>query len=283
MGQLSIAPFALFRYSPPLCYTFTNCLPLGETVLSIALSIIPYILGILAIVALISFITAYRHSRKAPYFRLRKDASRQAGRWLLTFLFSVAGIVGAIFSKQYIPPADITTVFAPLLTPAATATTLPTLAPPTAMVEAVQTDLPPTITPTELPTPTSPATPTSPVTTIESAVTPPASAMMEITAVSSGISPSLTPINPDSAFPAGTPRIYFWVQFSSMANGISWSRVLLRDGTVIRSESEAWDRGEEGLAYYWFDAQGGWPAGNYEIQFYMGDQLVDSREFTVVN
>lgn len=250
--------------------------------LSIALSIIPYILGLLALVALISFITAYRRSRKAPYFRIRKDSARQAGRWLLTLLFSVAGIVGAILSKQYISPADITTLITPLLTPAATADALPTLAPPTSMVS-TQADIPPTITPTQQPTPTSAATPTSLVTTIESAITPPPSANMEITAVSSGISPSLTPINPDSAFPAGTPRIYFWVEFSSMANGISWSRVLLRDGTVIRSESEAWERGEEGLAYFWFDAQGGWPAGNYEIQFYMGDQLVDSREFTVVN
>jgi hypothetical protein len=250
--------------------------------LSIILSIIPYILGLLALIALISFITTYRRSRQAPYFRIRKDSARQAGRWLLTFLFSVAGIVGAILSKRYISPADITTLLAPVFAPAATVTPLPTLAQPTA-VGTVQADIPPTITPTQPPSPTAAATPTPLITTIESAITPPPGATMEITAVSSGISPSLTPINPDSAFPAGTPRIYFWVEFSSMADGISWSRVLLRDGTVIRSESEAWERGEEGLAYFWFDAQGGWPAGNYEIQFYMGDRLVDSREFTVVN
>ncbi len=243
---------------------------------------IPYVLGVILLISAAAAFTNLRRARRAPYFRIRNQAFRQGWRWVLTGLIAVAGLVLSIAARQSLAPPDLralvpgraqaTPTFELVLV--ATATQDPDLTPK------LFEDLPPTITPT-VPTPT--GTPTPPIATIQSVVTPPADAQLVITAIASDISSSLRPVNPGETFPAGVARLYFFVEFSNMADGMSWSRVLVRNGAVIRSESESWDRGPEGDAYYWFGAQGGWPAGSYEIQFYLGDRLVASRVFTIVN
>jgi hypothetical protein len=52
---------------------------------------------------------------------------------------------------------------------------------------------------------------------------------------------------------------------------------------VVRSESEAWSQGTDGTGFYYFEAQGGWPGGEYEIQFYLGDHLAASAEFAIID
>jgi hypothetical protein len=142
------------------------------------------------------------------------------------------------------------------------------------------TEQPPTITPPP-PTPTTPPTPL--LVTIESQVTPPADAAITLTDISSDISADLRPVNPGRTFPAGIQRIYFFFEFGTMADGMSWSRVLLRNGEVVRSESEEWDRGPEGQAYHVFVAQGGWPGGSYEIRYYAGSRLLTTEVFSIIN
>lgn len=250
--------------------------------LSAIVYILPVILGIVAVVALIAAFTNFRRARKAPYFRLRRQSGRKGWRWLLVLVLAGAGAFAALQSQQFVEPLEL----ASLLPSAGTAT--PTLSPltfPTSTIDLTLTpkdilEGPPTITPTESP-PTAPPTPY--IATIQSTVTPPADAGLAITGISSGLSPELEPVNTGDVFPVGTPRIYYWVEFENMVNGMSWSRALLLDGRVVRTESEAWERGTEGVAYYWFDAQGGWPTGRYEVQFFLGDEMVDSATYQVVN
>jgi hypothetical protein len=90
-------------------------------------------------------------------------------------------------------------------------------------------------------------------------------------------------VDTGTEFPAGIPRIYIWIDYQDMADGSSWSRVLRLNGDVVRSESEGWERGAEGVAYYFFDAQGGWPSGIYEVTFFIGDKLVASAQFSMIN
>jgi hypothetical protein len=66
-----------------------------------------------------------------------------------------------------------------------------------------------------------------------------------------------------------------------MTDGAAWSRVLLLDRTAVRTETEPWSQGQEGTAYYWFNAQGGWPPGEYVVQFYLGDRLLAEKSFTL--
>src|SRR5262249_32597973 len=150
--------------------------------------------------------------RRAPYFRIRRDSAAAAWRWVLIGIAAGAGIAGAIYARSYITPAS-GAIFPTLPTAESTPTFGIELATPT-LPEGVPTkDIfsePPTITPT-LPTPTTSPTPF--IATIESQVTPPADASIKITAISSGISATLQPINANTNFPVGMPRFYIWLEY----------------------------------------------------------------------
>jgi hypothetical protein len=247
--------------------------------ISIAVYAIPFALGAILLVALIRAAVNFRRGRRAPYYRIRRTASTHAWRWVLAAVVLAVGIAASLRLRRLVPPPELPRLFAP--PPTETAAVSATL-PLSQSLPAVVTSsvLPPTITPT-LPTPTQ--SPTPYIATIASAVTPPAGAQVLITDISSDISSNLTPVNAGETFPAGIRRLYFWLEFSGMADGVSWSRVLLLNGEVVRSESETWERGAAGTAYYWFEAQGGWPAGSYEVQFFIGDRLIASKTFDVIN
>ncbi len=238
--------------------------------------IAPYVLGFFALISLLGAIVNFRQARKTRYFRLRRQASMRAWRWVLALILLTGSAVASLRLRSLIAPLALQAYLAPPPTPS------PTLAPTFTMPRPSATPSPPP--PTITPTPP-PATPTlTPyLATVESTVTPPAAARLTITAISSGISTNLTPVNAGVTFPIGIPRIYIWLEYSDMADGVSWSRVLLINGEVVRSESELWNGGTEGTAYYWFEAQGGWPAGRYEVQVYIGERLVASQAFDIVD
>jgi hypothetical protein len=238
----------------------------------------PWLLGVLCIVSLVQAYTHLRRARKAPYFRLRRDSARRGWRWVMVLVVAGGGVVGSLSARSLIPrpQGTLRTLFLASPTP------FPTIAPPPSPTSAanltgtVQNPL------VETPTPPPSTVEVSPfISTINSPVTPSASAELTITGVSSGITADRTPVDLSTSFPAGIPRVYYWFEFANVTAGISWSQVLLLNGSVIRSESEEWNRGESGSAYYWFGAQGGWPAGSYEIQFYLGDRLMSSATYTV--
>lgn len=249
--------------------------------LSLIVYIIPYILGIVLLVALINIFFHFRRASTAPYFSIRKDAGRRGWQWMGIAFVGAVSITLALFARRSVPPFDPAQfqLFGPDSTP------LPTLAPLTSTPAdnplLNDTPLPPTITPTLDLTPTEQATPL--IATIESNVEVPANATLTITEISSGITSDRSPLNAATEFPVGTQRVYFWLEFANMVNGLSWSQVLLLNGAVVRSESEAWSQGAEGTAFYWFEAQGGWPGGRYEIQFYLGDRLAASATFAIID
>jgi hypothetical protein len=178
----------------------------------------PWLLGVLFVVSLVQAYTNLRRARRAPYFRIRRDAARHGWRWVIVLIAAVGGLIGSLSARSIVPPPE---------------GTLRTLF------------------------------------------------LASLTGVSSGITAARTPVDLNTTFPAGIPRVYYWFEFENVTEGISWSQVLLLNGSAIRSESEEWNRGESGSAYYWFGAQGGWPAGTYEIQFYLGDRLMSSATYTI--
>jgi hypothetical protein len=242
----------------------------------------PWPLAVLCIVSLVQAYTHLRRARKAPYFRIRRDSARQGWRWMIVLVVASGGVIGSLNARSFVPPPQGTlrTLFLASPTPFPTIALAPS---PTSAANLIGTAQNPS---EGLPTsPTAPQTPTveaSPfIATINSPVTPSASAELAITGVSSGISADRTPVDLNTSFPVGIPRVYYWFEFDHISEGISWSQVLLLNGSVIRSESEEWNRGESGTAYFWFGAQGGWPAGTYEIQFYLGERLMSSASYTV--
>ncbi len=242
----------------------------------------PYFLSVLLVAGAAGAFLQFKRARKAPYFRMRRSASGRGWRWVAIAGLSAAGIIVASQMRRYVDAPNLSEMFAADGTPSPSAPALAGPGTPSAGEAFTQPtdDGIPTITPTQ---PTATLEPTPFIATIDSLITPPADATLTIAEVASGISTSLDPVEAGDTFPAGTPRIYFWVEYQNMQNGMSTSRALLLDGNVVRSESEAWARSTEGRAYYWFEAQGGWPVGTYEIQFYIGERMVSSATFSVVN
>jgi hypothetical protein len=254
------------------------------SVISYLVYTIPFAFGLLLIIALFNAQSNYRRSRRAPYFRIRQDSLAAFGRWLLVIIVAGVGIGGGLFARRFVPTPSLSAVSLPTLEPLASSTPGLNIATITPDANAATKDylaIPPTITPTQ-PTPTASSTPF--ITTIESQITPLPNAAVTITAISSGLSNTLQPVNADTEFPAGIPRLYVWFEYSDMTNGISWSRAILWNGVVLRKESEAWELGESGKdRYYFFDSQNGWPSGSYEVQFYIGDKLASSVKFSIIN
>ncbi len=138
----------------------------------------------------------------------------------------------------------------------------------------------PVSTPTETPFPT--YTPLA--TPLVSDVTPLPNAMIRITALDDQISDALTPVNPRGAFRAGTTRIYLFVEFTGMAQGVLWKRELYRDGQKIDGNSYLWGLETDGTGYFFFGDDSGFPPGDYEIRLYIGsdEDPVNIASFAIV-
>lgn len=285
------APFARLAdslFGRSLCYTkivsLIRCHDGNSSVLSFLVYAIPFILGVLLLISLFNIQSNFRRGRTAPYFRIRRDSTYAAWRWLLIAIVAIAGIAGALYARRSVPPPNFAAIALPnseAESPTPILPTVPTITPDANAATKDYIAAPPTITPTQ---PTPSVTPTPFISTIVALVTPSPNAKITITALSSSLSNTLDPVNANTQFPAGIPRIYVWFEYSGMADGVSWSRAVIRNGAVLRSESEAWELGASGKdRYYFFDEQNGWPSGSYEVQFYIGDQLTDSVKFSITN
>lgn len=248
--------------------------------LSLIVYTLPYILGIVLLIALVSAFSSFRRAHKAPYFRIRRDAAKAAWRWMLVLLVCAGGLYGTLSARRTLPPPDLDSLWPspPTVTPTFSILEMatPTLDPNATPKEPFTG--PPTITPTQ---PTATPTPTPFITSLQSDVTPPANAEVSITAIASGMTTELMPVDPGTKFPIGILKIYVFYKYSNMADGLSWALALLRNGAVVRTEPALWEYGETGTRYYWFPAQGGFPAGNYQVQFYIGEKMVAQGVFTV--
>jgi len=181
-------------------------------------------------------------------------------------------------------------------TPPATSTALPTntatsSATPTFTNTATITpsatptlSLTPSLTPTLTPT----ATPTLVVlvntVAVTSSVTPSANASLKITAMDTQVTSACAPVSPSTTFPAGFSRIYFFVNYTGLQNGVLWQRELLFNGQIIQHVEYLWgSTAAEGAACFFFGEEDGFKPGSYEIRLYIGSAAppVATMTFTV--
>ena len=267
----------------------------------------------LGFLALLISLQQLRRGRTGPYWRIRRAAGQRGGQ---LFLFSIAmfGIAGALalFSgladlayrrltetlnsdpntprgvvlptltlpglDTFTPTASSTPTNTPSLTASATRQTVTPL--PSRTIE-------PSATFTATATASMTYTPTA---TFESvlALTPASSqrqprtgASIEIVAAANGISPEETPIDATKQFPAGVQRIYLFIDFQQMDDGVGWSRILFRDGVPIQGQSYLWSLDEEGSSYFFFGSDEGYPPGEYEVRLFLGDTQVSQYAFSI--
>lgn len=229
------------------------------------------ILSIIAALAmLLQVVINFRESRTAPYHTIRRNAVRRAMRQFgFTIAFAAVAVGVFIIRQNASGSIDFPAIALGDAEPTATATQIP--------------DLPPTITPQPEPsiTPAASATVTPTMALVPTNTAEPQTIRVNIYEVSTGITNNLLPAGAGTQFEAGLTRIYYWVEYEQMQDGNQWRQVLLVNGETILDDELAWEQGEEGTAYYFLDAPDGWPAGNYEIRVFTGDQLNDAARFSL--
>lgn len=266
---------------------------------------LPYITGALLALALFLFLLSlqwFRRSRTDVFWRRRRDAGQRGWRSLvLSFILILLGGISCAFTvltaivNEDDSPSELTGIAAdPSSAPSAIKTpatprivlapvTLPPgpglpLDTPTAVVVIITTT--PVYTPTETPFPTFTPLATSPVPD----VTPLPEATIRIVALDDQISDSFAPVNPRAAFRAGVSRVYLFVEFSGMAQGVPWKRELYRNGELVDGNVYRWGLETEGTGYFFFGNDSGFAPGEYEIRLFIGHGAVpvSATPFTIV-
>lgn len=240
---------------------------------------LPFLLVPLLLVTSIQVINHLRDAFTSPYYRLRSGALRSGMNWLMISVGLLLGLLWALNLRSSMAAPDLATLFTFSSTPSAQGLAAPGTTPLPDGATKDPFGVPPTITPT-LPTPTTSPTPF--VVPVESVITPLPGASMSITAIASQIGATFLPLDAGTQFAPGIQRIYIFFDYTSMSGGVSWARALVLEGKPVRVESETWKYNDSGKnAYYYFEATSGWPAGNYQVQFYIGAQMIAQAAFSL--
>ncbi len=266
---------------------------------------LPYVTGGLFGLALLLFALAFRlfqRSRTDIYWRRRREAGQRGWRlFVVASIMTIFSAVACVLTLAIGILADEDEANAGRVSPTPEATTLvensDTLSVPTA------TDTPPpdddtrattpastpliliiTATPAYTPTPTPFPTFTPNATQVASSVTPQPGATLRIVALDDQIDASYRPVNPRTTFEAGIKRLYLFVEFSTMSEGVLWRRVITKDGELFDDNAYLWGLEDSGSGYFFFGHDNGFEPGNYEIRLYIGqtDTPVSTMSFTVV-
>jgi hypothetical protein len=226
-------------------------------------------------------IRQFNQSRRAPYYILRDEASRSAGRWaLISFGAIVVTLLLATYASQL--PAGEPPIPS---TPAASPTNgdIPTLGPP------------PTPTPTQMPppSPTPTATPTlTPVpppadlpdillTPIPGAVAPDPAARFEFLTLASRLDDRSNPLDPGLQFPADAARVYVFFRASGVNNGAPWGIFCYRDGEIFDLFVGLWEDGPVTQTARAFCAHDGRP-GAFRIRAYIATTFAFEVTYTLI-
>ncbi|NDJ79016.1 MAG: hypothetical protein GYB65_22420 [Chloroflexi bacterium] len=156
---------------------------------------------------------------------------------------------------------------------------------PTPVIVTVTPGSTPSVTPFPTFTPQFAATP------LVASVTPRSDALMTISALDSQLqqadTDNYTPVEPRTTFDTQTERIFVFVDFRNMTDGVWW-RYEVADqetGKLLADRDDVWALGDEGDMYFFFDSSDLAP-GEYEIRLYVGadSTIPRNREsFTVVD
>ncbi|RMF78185.1 MAG: hypothetical protein D6737_15580 [Chloroflexi bacterium] len=109
----------------------------------------------------------------------------------------------------------------------------------------------------------------------------PPDATLRIIAADDTVTPNGTPVEPRTTFAAGIDRIYFFISFAGMQDGLLWSAILFRDNEPVVGQTQTWDTGDEGSSFFFLDGQPIFQPGAYEARLYVGDEQVDSFDFLI--
>jgi hypothetical protein len=231
-----------------------------------------------AIFSIRAGIRTIQSARQLTFYRLRGE--RMASGWRLFGLalgmFGLAAwlaFYGEPVAYQYFPPSST-----PSLTPIATMIPTMTLS-PTITLTPTATD-----TPLATDTPTATSTPFLPIgieALFQSSVTPNPNAAfspLEFSTQYDGVNAT----DPRTVFSNPIKAIYGVFTYDQMLPGAQWTALWFRDAELIHYETHPWDGATGGYGYTdCSDPVGGWQAGTYEVQIFVGTDLKVVGRFIV--
>ncbi|MDY6877314.1 MAG: hypothetical protein SWK90_14070 [Chloroflexota bacterium] len=219
-------------------------------------------------------------ARRASYYVMRREALTRAMRWMLTMLILQALAVAWLV----VPPRLAAVLFTP--TPAPTAR-------PTSTSTVTSTPRPtrtPTITPTRRPTATPPLIPTPTLavpppdvalTPLPSAVPAREDALITFITLAADRDDNGQPVGMGTEFPPGDHRVYLFVSYEGMANGVAWTLALYREGEFMDGTTQLWEWGERGQTYLYYKPPEGYEPGTYEMHVFIETRLQGVAQFVI--
>lgn len=227
-------------------------------------------------------IRTIQSARKLTFYRLRSE--RTAAGWrlfaLAVLLLGLAGwlpLYGESMAYQYFPPS-------PTPSPTPGPTTIPSMTlSPTITLTPTITDTP-SVTDTLTPTST-PFLPIAIEAIFTSVVTPNPEVVFSPLEFSTKYD-GLNAVDPQTVFQNPIRQMYGVYSYDQMVIGVQWTALWLREGQVVCYETHPWGQnpGETTGGYGYtdcLDPLGGWLAGAYEVQIFVGTDWTVVGRFIV--
>ena len=248
------------------------------------------LLGALVLFTLIKILSAWRQSKRSPYFFLRQQAEKrlQGYFWALVALLALSG--GTMAYAWQKPPDNVMrmAVLAQAKPVEAADEEIPVLA--------FDSEGPESFTHNTLTASVSSTTPISssialpfdgtlpqgltlsPVLPAEfDGVEPTAELLPETTITplvfSTEIDDEYKPVAPRGVFGEGFFTIYATFDYDGMAEGMSWSWIWRRNGEIVNGGNELWDYGDDGPGWIYYEPPEGFEPGDYTLEVWVNDEL----------
>ena len=269
--------------------------------LNLSGTIVPWILGTLIILVLITTLNAakaWRDMKRSPYFFLRLQAEKRLQNYSIScFGFVLIGLFVSTYAWQN--PQD-TTVRSALLTndkPPQAEVSEAVAAVEEAVeaeeLEAAQAEeaaaanaslrfLNPIDSSSNASAAANPALP-SEFDQFEPIADLSISTNLSSLAFSTEVTDDLEAIEPRRIFPEGYFTIYATFGYEEMADGMEWAWVWRHNGEVVSGGNELWAYGDDGPGYVYLSPEEGFQPGEYAVEVWVNSELLTSSTLVVNN
>ncbi len=89
------------------------------------------------------------------------------------------------------------------------------------------------------------------------------------------------PVDPGTEFPPGNHRVYLFISYESMANGVTWTFATYREGEFLDGTTQLWEWGKQGKTYLYYEPPGAYDPGMYEMHVFIETRLQGIAQFVI--
>ncbi len=98
---------------------------------------------------------------------------------------------------------------------------------------------------------------------------------------STEINENYKPVAPRSVFGEGFYTIYATFDYDRMVEGMSWSWIWRRNGDIVNGGNELWAYGDDGPGWIYYEPPEGFQVGDYTLELWVNGELFRRAALTV--